>query len=143
MAVSIIRLTDETAKCLESIADDVFDGPVQPDFLNAFLSDARHVMFLAVEDALVVGMVSGVEYFHPDKPPQLWLNEVGVATSRRKQGIGRMLTEAMVQEAERRGCIYAWLGTAADNIAAQSCFASTKDVEPPQPFLLYEWDLED
>jgi len=60
---------------------------VQQRFLEAFLNDARHVMFVAVESGQVVGMGSAVEYFHPDKPPQLWINEVGVAPAFQRRGI--------------------------------------------------------
>lgn len=139
----IVRLTPLNASLLDRIAPGVFDEPVQPQFLAAFLADPRHVMFLAIEDGEVIGMCSGVEYFHPDKPPQLWINEVGVSPVHEKRGIGRRLTGALVEEAERRNCVYAWLGTAHDNVAAQACFSKVPEVEPPQAFLLYEWDLED
>lgn len=139
----IVRLTTANATVLDVIAPDVFDEPVQPNYLAAFLGDPRHVMFVAIEGGTVVGMASGVEYFHPDKPPQLWINEVGVSPAHQRKGIGRRLTQALVEEASRRNCVYAWLGTATDNTPAQKCFSSTPDVEPPQAFLLYEWDLED
>ncbi len=100
-------------------------------------------MFLAVEDGEVIGMSSGVEYFHPDKPAQLWINEVGTGSAHRRKGVGRALTQALVNEAEARGCICAWLGTDHDNTPAQACFGSVPDGEPPTRFLLYEWDLED
>ncbi|MFN7164252.1 MAG: GNAT family N-acetyltransferase [Hyphomonas sp.] len=143
MAVSLVELADETVGLLSNIGDDVFDHPVRADYLKAFIDDPRHVMILAVEGGVVVGMASGVEYFHPDKPPQMWINEVGVAPSHRRRGIGRDLTHALVKAAAARGCIFAWLGTDQSNNAAQACFASVEGVEPPQPFLLYEWDLED
>jgi len=100
-------------------------------------------MFLAIDGKTVVGMASSVEYFHPDKAPQLWINEVGVTMTHRRQGIGRRLVEALILEAEERGCTYAWLGTDADNVSGKACFGSVPDGEEPQPFLLYEWDLED
>lgn len=142
MRHEIVRLTLENSGLLSRVAVDVFDEPVQQRFLAPFLADARHVMFLALVDGTVVGMGSGVEYFHPDKAPQLWINEIGVSPAFQKRGIGRALTEALVDEALRRGCVFAWLGTATDNEAGQKCFASAAGVEPAQPFLLYEWELE-
>jgi ribosomal protein S18 acetylase RimI-like enzyme len=79
---------------------------------------------------------------HPDKPPQLWINEVGVALNYRKQGIGRQLVQQLVASANDRDCIYAWLGTDTENVAAQACFGSFPEVEISQPFLLCEWDTE-
>ena len=142
MAVAIVRLSAENTNLLNRIADDVFDGPIDPRQLAVFVMDPRHLMMLAVEDDTVIGMASGVEYFHPDKPPQMWINEVGVASTHRRRGIGRVLTSSLVQAAKTRGCVYAWLGTDHDNAAGQACFGSVPGVGTPQSFLLYEWDFE-
>lgn len=143
MVAEIIELNDGNSGFLDALAPDVFDHPVDPTQLKNFIGDPRHVMMLAVEDGLVVGMASAVEYFHPDKQPQLWINEVGVSPAYRRRGIGRRLTTALVDFAVQRGCSYAWLGTDLKNIAAQACFASVANVEWPQRFLLYEWDFEE
>jgi len=141
--LSEIRLIGATtAGLLERVPPDVFDGPVDAACLARFVSDPRHMMVVAVADGIVVGMASGVEYFHPDKPPQLWINEVGVSEACRNRGIGRSLVAALIGFARKRGCTYAWLGTAADNHGAQACFAAVPDGDTPQPFLLYEWDLQ-
>lgn len=139
---TIQQLTTANKQCLDRLAPEVFDNAIDPVQLARFLSDPRHLMLVAIEDGLVVGMASAVEYFHPDKPPQMWINEVGVSPAWQRRGIGRALTAALVEAARQRGCAYAWLGTDRDNTAAQACFRSVPDVEPPQPFLLYEWELE-
>ena len=136
-------LTTANVQCLDRLAPEVFDNAIDPVQLARFLGDPRHLMLVAIEDGLVVGMASAVEYFHPDKPPQMWINEVGVSPAYQRRGIGRALTAALVEAARQRGCAYAWLGTDRDNTAAQACFRSVPDVEPPQTFLLYEWDLEE
>ena len=142
MAFEIVRLSTGTSPYLDRVAEDVFDHPINAAQLAAFMTDPRHLMVLAIEEGTVVGMASGVEYFHPDKPPQMWINEVGVALTHRRRGIDKALTSALVREARIRGCVYAWLGTASDNVAGQACFGAVPGVESPQPFLLYEWDLE-
>jgi len=141
--VGIRALTSVNADLLESVAPGVFDNEIRPEYAQAFLDDPRHAMFVAVDDGTVIGMASSFEYFHPDKPQQLFINEVGVAPTHRRRGIGRKLVEALISYAERRGCTYAWLGTDSDNRAGQACFSSVPDVEAPQTFLLYEWDLQD
>lgn len=142
MSIEIVRLNTANAELLKDIAPEVFDHEINPQYLEAFLGDPRHIMYLAVDNQVVVGMASAVEYFHPDKPPQLWINEVGVALSYRKRGIGRQLVQKLVASAKDRGCVFAWLGTNTDNVAAQACFSSVPAVKTPQPFLLYEWELE-
>ncbi len=137
-----IRLVSSRNKeILDRIAPDVFDNPIDQPQLHAFLDDMRHIMYVAVDKGTVVGMASAVEYFHPDKNPQLWINEIGVASTHRRLGIGRSLVEALFTEAKGRGCISAWLGTDIDNESAQACFGSVPEGEAPQPFLLYEWNL--
>lgn len=142
-SVRIERLTEQNANWLDERAAEVFDNPIRADSLAAFLADPRHVMFFAREGTLVVGMASAVEYFHPDKSPQLWINEVGVSPSHRRRGIGRRLVQALIEHARARGCVYAWLGTDQDNQPAQACFSSVPDGEPAEAFLLYEWELID
>lgn len=142
MSIEIVLLSTANAELLKDIAPEVFDHEINPQYLEAFLGDPRHIMYLAVDNNVVVGMASAVEYFHPDKPPQIWINEVGVALSHRKRGIGRQLVQELVASAKDRSCVYAWLGTSTDNVAAQACFSSVPEVETPQPFLLYEWELE-
>ena len=143
MAVEVHLLRLENATLLERLAPDVFDNAIDADQLAMFLKDPRHIMFVAEDQGTVVGMASAVEYFHPDKKPQLWVNEVGVASTHRRLGIGRSLVSAVLDEAEGRGCVFAWLGTDIDNEAAQACFGSVPDGEKPQNFLLYEWDLSE
>ena len=141
MSVDIRRLGRETAGLLQRVGPDVFDHPIDPLQLQAFLDDDRHIMMIAVDDDTVIGMASAVEYFHPDKEPQLWINEVGVASTHRRQGIGRRLVVALLEAARERGCESAWLGTNIDNEIAQACFGSVANGGKPQPFLLYEWDV--
>lgn len=142
MSIEILALSAGNILVLERIAADVFDNPIDQQQLAKFVSDPRHFMVLALEAGVVVGMASGVEYFHPDKQPQMWINEVGVASTHRRRGIGKALTQWLVCRAKSRGCVYAWLGTDKDNVAGQACFASVPGVESAQPFLLYEWNLE-
>ena len=88
--IDIKRLGPDDALTFERVADGVFDGRVQARWARAFLDDKRHHMFVAMEDGLVVGMISAVDYIHPDKAPQLWINEVGVAPSHQRSGIGQL-----------------------------------------------------
>jgi ribosomal protein S18 acetylase RimI-like enzyme len=141
MTTDIVSLSQGNAALLNDVAPDVFDNAIDPESLAAFLGDPRHIMVVAVQDGVVVGMATAFEYFHPDKPPQMFVNEVGVTPTHQRRGTGRKLVEALLDTARVRGCIFAWLGTTTDNTAAQACFASVPGATKPQPFLLYEWDL--
>ena len=142
MRWTIEKLSTDNAKLLEDMQHEVFDNAIDPAQLKAFLDDPRHVLFVAIVEGAVVGMASGVEYFHPDKQPQMWINEVGVADEFQRQGIGRELVNTLVTEAKSRGCDCAWLGTETDNDAANACYRNVSGGKPAEPFLLYEWPLD-
>ena len=139
MSVIIRLLGPGEAAILGRVAADVFDDPVDPRWAHAFLADPRHHMVVALDDGLVVGMASAVDYVHPDKAPQLWINEVGVAPSHRRRGIGRRLLEALLAHGRALGCTEAWLGTEPDNVAARALYESAGS--EAEPFVLYSFSL--
>ena len=70
---------------LQSVAEGVFDDPIDPAAATEFLADARHHLAAAIADGLIVGFISAVHYVHPDKPkPELWINEVARPRTRGK-----------------------------------------------------------
>ena len=89
MPVSIRLLGRDEASVLEHTAEDVFDNPINPEWCTEFFADPRHHLVVALDGDLVVGMASGVHYLHPDNAPQLFINEVAVASTHAGQGIGR------------------------------------------------------
>ena len=133
-------LGPDDAAVLERVAEDVFDHAVVPSLAAEFLKDPRHHLIVALTDERIVGMITAVDYVHPDKPAQLWINEVGVAPTHRRQGIGRALLRAMLAHGRERGCTEAWLGTEHDNVAARGLYEDAGSVA--EPFVLYSFDLK-
>lgn len=88
---------------------DLFDDPPHTEWLTEFLDDDRHHMALAVEGLECVGFLSAVDYVHPDKPPQMWINELGVVETRRRQGIATRLIDAAKARAKARKCSDLWV----------------------------------
>jgi ribosomal protein S18 acetylase RimI-like enzyme len=140
MPLEIRRLGVEDYEVLQHVAPGVFDDPVEPRWTRAFLADARHHLIVALDEGQVVGMVSAVDYVHPDKAPQLWINEIGVAPSHQRQGIGRLLLDAMLAHGRALECTEAWLGTEDSNEPAQRLYRSAGAA--PEPFTLYTFRLE-
>lgn len=128
----IIRvLGRDDGSVLARVAADVFDHPIDPTWSAEFLGDPRHHIAVAIDDDVVVGMAYGVHYVHPDKPPELLVNEVGVAPAYQRRGIGRALLRALFEHAKTLGCEEAWLGTDETNTAARRMYASVGGVERP------------
>jgi ribosomal protein S18 acetylase RimI-like enzyme len=137
-----IRLvTAADAEVLGRVAPGVFDGPVDPRWASEFLTDARHHLIVALDEGVIVGMVSAVHYVHPDKAPQLWINELGVAPAYQRRGIGLELVKAMLAHGRALGCTEAWVGTEADNIAARGLYERAGG--SAEPFVLYFFPFTD
>lgn len=139
-SIRVVVLGPADAGVLERVADGVFDHAIRPEQAAAFLDDPRHQLVVAVSDGVVVGMVSAVEYFHPDKPPALWINEVGVAPTHHRRGIGRRLMERMLEVARERGWDPVWVGTEIDNVAARGLYEATGAKVVCDRYVEYEWN---
>jgi ribosomal protein S18 acetylase RimI-like enzyme len=129
---------------LDRVAPGVFDDPIDPRWAAEFLADARHHLAVALDGELVVGMASAVHYVHPDKPPELWVNEVGVASAYQQQGVGGRLLRALFDRGRELGCGEAWVLTDWENEAARRLYASVGGrEEPPDGAVLVTFRLRD
>jgi ribosomal protein S18 acetylase RimI-like enzyme len=138
--IRLVRAGEEAA--LDNAAPEVFDDPIDAPALKRFLSDSRHHLFVAIENGLVVGFVSALHYEHPDKQhPDLWLNEIGVAPSHHRRGIGRRLLDALLDHAQALGCREAWVLTDRANGAAIKLYAGRAS-EAPSEHVMFTFRLD-
>ena len=128
---------------LVRVDDDVFDEPVQPALAAAYLAHPDNLLAVALEDGIVVGMASAIAYLHPDKPLQLFVNEVGVASRAQRRGIGRALLDAIVERGRAMGCKEAWVATEVSNTAARALYVAAGGAEDPDHAVVYTWKLDD
>lgn len=126
---------------LARVAGGVFDHEVRPALCEQFLSDPRHHLAVAIDAGKVVGMASGVHYVHPDKAPELWVNEVGVAPTHRNRGIARRLLRALLDVGRRHGCAEAWVLTDRSNAAAMRLYGSCGGREAERAQVMFTFNL--
>ena len=137
-----VKLLDETDLDLLLSADtSVFDGPIQPDLAKAYLAHPDYLIALASDEGGVVGMATGLYYFHPDKPLEFFVNEIGVAEGHQRQGIAKLLMTKLFDAARQSGVKYAWVGTEQDNGPAKALYAALDG--KGQDMAYYEFDLGD
>lgn len=110
------------ADLLSHVAPGVFDHEVNATLVAEFLRDPRHHLVVGVASGQIVGFVSALHYIHPDKPAEMWINEVGVAPDQRQHGLGRSLLQTMLALARELGCANAWVLADADNDAAMRLY---------------------
>ena len=139
----MVRLLGPTdVAVLERVADGVFDNPIDETLAREFIGDPRHHLVVAIsEDQVVVGMASAVHYVHPDKPAQLFINEVGVAEAYQGQGVGSRLMSELLALGRRLGCTEAWVATEPDNKAARRLYEKAGGQQDSSPFVMYTFPL--
>jgi ribosomal protein S18 acetylase RimI-like enzyme len=126
-AIKILGPSDD--HILQSVAADVFDNPINAAWAKEFLEDSRHHIAVAIDDGLVVGFASAVHYIHPDKPPELWINEVGVAPTHRSLGLGKAMMSALFELGIAHNCATAWVLTNRNNIEAMALYSSIGGIQ--------------
>ena len=141
-AVNVRLLGLDEAAVLEHVLPGVFDNAVDPRYTAEFFADPRHHLAVALDGNAVVGMASALHYVHPDKPPELYINEVGVAPAYQNQGVGRALLKVLFTHGKILGCTEAWLGTEKKNAAARRMYAAAGGKEEDEETVIVWFDLE-
>jgi ribosomal protein S18 acetylase RimI-like enzyme len=124
MAAQVRVLGPDDERVLMNVARDVFDGPIDPRLTSEFLHDPRHHIAVSIDDGVVVGFASAVHYVHPDKAPQLWINEVAVAPSHQRRGFGQAMLKLLFDVGRAHRCTVAWVLTDRQNGPAMALYGS-------------------
>lgn len=133
--------TPDDLEGLLRMSDELFDHPPRRDWTAAFLSQPGHHMLIALDGLAVIGFVSAVRYLHPDKPPELWINEVGVVESHQRRGVGSRLLERTLSLAREHGCANAWVLTDEGNAAAKRLYVRAGGARGEPTTVLFEFPL--
>lgn len=139
--VTVQILGTGDAAILDQVDDDVFDNPVRPELVRAFLHDPGNLIAVARHQGVVVGMATGLAYLHPDKPLQLFVNEVGVSGKFHRRGIGKKLVMALLERGRELGCVEAWVATEEENLPARALYASLGGKEDASRAVVYTYQL--
>ena len=142
VSFEILRLCSGDAAVLDRIAEDVFDEPVRPDRLAAYLAAPGHIMLVAISGGSVVGQCAAVVHRHPDKVTELYIDEVGVTPAFQRKGIARAMVERMLAIGKELGCGEAWVGTEPDNLPARGLYERLEvKRDEAETFVMYVYRL--
>ena len=122
-----IRLLQTGDEILFSNLDpDVFDYAIDAECLARYLAEPNHHLIVALHDGQIIGQVAAVLHRHPDlRPTELYIDEVAVAERFQRQGIARLMLDAMLAHGRALGCEEAWVGTEPDNEPAAGLYAAS------------------
>jgi len=142
MNVEIRRLHPGNDALVMRVAEEVFDEPVRPDRLAAYLASPGHFMIVAICDGIVIGQCAAVIHRHPDKVTELYIDEVGATPAYRRRGIARRMLDAMFAIDREHGCGEAWVGTEPDNQPARMLYETRGEPHgPAETFVMYVYNL--
>ena len=137
--MEIRRLQPSDIDTLLRVRDGIFDNPVDPVQARAFLDSPLHHLFMAFEDGQALAFASGSVLLHPDKPPCLFINEVGTHEDHRRRGLAIAVTRALIDHARSLGCTGGvWLATEPENDAARALYRAMGGQEISA--ICYGWD---
>jgi ribosomal protein S18 acetylase RimI-like enzyme len=138
-SIEYTRIHHENTNLLDRVAVDVFDEPILPERLAAYLEQSTNLLIVAVRDGVVIGQVAAVLHHHPDKPTELYIDELGVTPQYQRQGVATRLMEEIVILGKTLGCEEVWLGTDIDNVAARALYAR---FAAAQEIVMYSWQIK-
>ncbi len=126
MAAAIHQITAANTALLGHVDPDVFDQAIDAARLAAYVADAQHAMFVALESGLVVGQIRGSVHLQPDRAPDLYIDNLGTAPSHQRRGVASALMKAMLDWGKAQGCTHAWVATETANEQAKGFYAAQR-----------------
>lgn len=133
-------ITQSNQHLMNNILEDVFDYPIKSNSLKSFLNQNNHHLLCAFNDKnQVIGFVSFVEIYHPDKDTQIFVNELSVRKSYQRMKLGTHLMNQVFDYAKDHA-YYVWVATEMDNLEAINFYHS---LEPKtiQKSVFFDWEI--
>ena len=139
LALSTHWIDASNTHLLQKVAAGTFDHDIDPQRLERYLANSANWMGVAIHVGQVVGMVMAVVHTHPDKPTELFLDEIGTGDDWRRKGIARVLMQKTFDRADEEGIDEIWLGTESDNIPAQKLYEGFKHEREDAVIYYFDW----
>jgi ribosomal protein S18 acetylase RimI-like enzyme len=112
------------------------------DHLHTLLVDNRSYLFAAIEEDSVIGYALVYRFPSLYSPDYLaYLYDIEVSQLYRRNGVGRLLIEKVLEHLKADNVKELWLGTGIDNLEGQRLFSSTGAIKSEETFNDYTYYL--
>ena len=120
--------------------DAAFDDTVDHDLAARYLADERHHLLAGYVEGEPAVVATATEILRPDKPPQLFLNELVVIPAFRRRGVAGSLLAEVKRLASDRGCVSIWVLTGEDNEGGMATYRAAGGRRPEGSTMMFEID---
>lgn len=128
LAFDVHRVQADTLSLLDRVHEDCFDHPIVPELAAACVASPDAVLMVAVAQvdgaSLVIGQCLAAVQRHPDKPSELFIDDLGVAEGYRRAGVATQLVHAAIECGRQAGAKVLWVGVDPNNHGARAFYAS-------------------
>lgn len=142
MSLVFRRLAPNDVALLQDVAEDVFDHPIDPERARRFLADRRAILVVAVDSGTVVGQIQAIVHLHPDAPPDLFIDNLGVAPAWRRRGIARDLIALARAAGREEGADEGWVLTEGDDEVAGAVYRNAGGAASPTILFTFPAGME-
>ena len=124
MTIEIVQVNEGNAGLLDNLDEDLFNGKINSERLVSYLHERSHVMLLAINEGLVIGQVMAVVHKHPDKPAELYIDDLAVSERFQRRNIATQMVRRLFAIGMERGCEEIWVGAESNNTSAKKFYRS-------------------
>lgn len=124
MKISIVNeITDRVVEAVHNLLPQLSPSAVLPgkDYLREMIISGASVLFIAEDEGKIVGMLTFAVYLTPSGR-KAWIEDVVTDSNLRGKGIGRLLVEASLDYAKKRGIKKVDLTSSAARKAAHALY---------------------
>ena len=137
--MTLRRVGSDSANLLDRVAPDVFDDDIVQARLATYLAQPTNLLVVALKAGEVVGQAAAVIHHHPDRPTELYIDNLGVTPDLKRQGIATATLDELVAWGGELGCEEIWVATEPDNFPARALYQGRGSEAETFAMYVYEY----
>lgn len=143
LLITIMKVTEKEIHLLKKAANQFFKPDVSQEQLKAYINKPQNWAYIAIgSNDEILGFAFGyvLESFY--STPELYMHSIDVVEQYKRQGIGKLLMNKILEDCKEKGFKELFLVTNKGNIPAVRLYESTGGTAPDEDNVVYSWEIE-